>query len=114
MGDCYDVAVIGGGAAGLSAALVLGRARRAVAFIDAGHPRNAPAAEMHGYLSRDGMPAQQLLAAGRAEVARYGVTLVEGVVAGRGLGSLGPGLEPELLPLDRPGSHRPRPGGSRS
>ena len=52
----YDVAIVGGGAAGLSAALVLGRARRRVVVIDAGTPRNAPAAHMHGYLSRDGMP----------------------------------------------------------
>jgi thioredoxin reductase len=48
--------VIGGGAAGLSAALVLGRARRRVAVIDAGERRNTPAARMHGFLSRDGMP----------------------------------------------------------
>src|SRR6187549_3620686 len=46
--ESYDVVVIGGGAAGLSAALVLGRARRRVAVIDAGTPRNAPAAHMHG------------------------------------------------------------------
>src|SRR6476469_5915647 len=72
----YDVVVIGGGAAGLSAALVLGRARRRVAVVDAGAPRNAPAAHMQGYLSRDGMPPAQLLAAGRAEVAGYGVQLV--------------------------------------
>ena len=52
----YDAVIIGGGAAGLSAALVLGRARRRVALIDAGSPRNAPASHMHGYLSRDGMP----------------------------------------------------------
>ena len=56
-----DVAIVGGGAAGLSAALVLGRARRRVAVIDAGEPRNAPAAHMHGYLSRDGMPPAELL-----------------------------------------------------
>ena len=52
----YDVVVVGGGAAGLSAALVLGRARRQVAVVDAGSPRNAPAAHMQGFLSRDGMP----------------------------------------------------------
>ena len=52
----YDVVVVGGGAAGLSAALVLGRARRRVAVVDAGAPRNAPAAHMQGFLSRDGIP----------------------------------------------------------
>jgi thioredoxin reductase len=51
-----DVVVIGGGAAGLSAALVLGRARRNVLVIDSGSPRNAAAAHMHGFLSRDGFP----------------------------------------------------------
>jgi thioredoxin reductase len=76
----YDVAVVGGGAAGLSAALVLGRARRRVAVIDGGAPRNAPAAHMQGFLSRDGMPPADLLAAGRAEVAGYGVELVDGQV----------------------------------
>ena len=74
--DAYDVVVVGGGAAGLSAALVLGRARRRVAVIDAGAPRNAPAAHMHGFLSRDGMPPADLLAEGRDEVAGYGVELV--------------------------------------
>ena len=54
----YDVAVIGGGAAGLSAALVLSRARRRVLVVDSGTPRNAPAAHMHGYLSRDGSRPQ--------------------------------------------------------
>jgi thioredoxin reductase len=72
----YDVVVVGGGAAGLSAALVLGRARRHVAVIDDGAPRNAPAAHMHGYLSRDGMPPTELLEAGRNEAASYGVELV--------------------------------------
>ncbi len=73
----YDVVVVGGGAAGLSAALVLGRARRTVAVIDAGHPRNAPAAHMQGFLSRDGMPPSELLAHGRREVTGYGVDLIE-------------------------------------
>ena len=58
----HDVVVVGGGAAGLSAALVLGRARRQrVAVIDAGAPRNAPAAHMQGFLSRDGMPPPERL-----------------------------------------------------
>ena len=73
----YDVVVIGGVAAGLSAALVLGRARRRVAVVDAGAPRNAPAAHMQGFLSRDGMAPLDLLAAGRAEVAGYGVELID-------------------------------------
>ncbi|HEU0337607.1 MAG TPA: NAD(P)/FAD-dependent oxidoreductase [Gaiellaceae bacterium] len=75
--DSYDVVVVGGGAAGLSAALVLGRARRRVAVVDAGTPRNAPASHMQGFLSRDGMPPGDLLAAGRAEARGYGVELVE-------------------------------------
>ncbi|MFJ8473963.1 NAD(P)/FAD-dependent oxidoreductase [Kitasatospora sp. NPDC094011] len=76
----HDVVVVGAGAAGLSAALVLGRARRRVAVVDAGEPRNAPAAHMQGFLSRDGMPPAALLAVGREEVARYGVDLIDGRV----------------------------------
>ena len=78
----YDVVVVGGGAAGLSAALVLGRARRRVAVIDAGSPRNAPAAHMHGFLSRDGLPPAELLAFGRDEVERYGVEIIDGSAVG--------------------------------
>ena len=78
--ESYDVVIVGGGAAGLSAALVLGRARRRVAVVDAGSPRNAPAAHMQGFLSRDGMPPGDLLATGRAEVAGYGVELIDGTV----------------------------------
>jgi thioredoxin reductase len=76
------VVIVGGGAAGLSAALVLGRARRRVLVIDAGAPRNAPAAHMHGYLSRDGMPPAELLATGRAEIEGYGAEIVPGDVVG--------------------------------
>ncbi|WP_314219651.1 NAD(P)/FAD-dependent oxidoreductase [Streptomyces zaehneri] len=72
----YEVIVVGGGAAGLSAALVLGRARRRTLVVDAGEPRNAPAAHMQGYLSRDGMSPAEFLAVGREEIARYGVDLV--------------------------------------
>ena len=74
--ETYDVVVVGGGAAGLSAALVLGRARRRVAVVDAGTPRNAPAAHMQGFLSRGGMPPAELLAVARGEVREYGVELV--------------------------------------
>lgn len=76
----YDVVVIGGGAAGLSAALVLSRGRRKVLVVDAGEPRNAPATHMHGYVSRDGMPPTELLATGRSEVRRYGGEIVSGTV----------------------------------
>jgi thioredoxin reductase len=78
--EIYDVVVAGGGAAGLNAALVLGRARRRVAVVDAGAPRNAPATHMHGFLSRDGMPPADLLAVGRDEVAGYGGELLQGRV----------------------------------
>lgn len=87
----FDVVIVGGGAAGLSAALTLGRARRRVAVVDAGEPRNAPASAMHGYLSRDGMPPGELLAHGRREVAGYGVELVEDRVV-----SVRPGFEVRL------------------
>lgn len=76
MTEKYAVVVIGGGAAGLSAALVLGRARQRTLVVDAGEPRNAPAAHMQGYLTRDGMPPAEFLALGREEIARYGVELV--------------------------------------
>ncbi len=76
----YDVIIVGGGAAGLSAALVLGRTRRRVAVVDAGQPRNAPAAHMQGFLGSDGLPPADLLAQGRAEVAEYGVDQLNGTV----------------------------------
>jgi thioredoxin reductase len=79
-GDPYDVAIIGGGAAGLSAALVLSRARRRVLVVDAGAPRNASAAHMHGYLSRDGLAPAALLDAGRREVCGYGGEVITDAV----------------------------------
>ncbi|MFJ9566627.1 NAD(P)/FAD-dependent oxidoreductase [Streptomyces fuscichromogenes] len=82
MTDTYEVVVVGGGAAGLSAALVLGRARRRTLVVDAGEPRNAPAAHMQGFLSRDGMPPAEFLAVGREEIARYGVEVVRDRVVG--------------------------------
>ena len=77
----YDVVIIGGGAAGLSAALVLSRARRKVLVVDAGQPRNAPATHMYGYLSRDGLAPVELLTTGRDEVAGYGGEILASTVA---------------------------------
>ncbi|WP_306796170.1 NAD(P)/FAD-dependent oxidoreductase [Nocardia sp. XZ_19_369] len=74
-----DVVIVGGGAAGLSAALMLARARYTVVVVDSGEPRNATATHMHGFLTRDGMPPADLLVAGRAEVRQYGVEFVTGV-----------------------------------
>jgi thioredoxin reductase len=80
MKDLYDVVVIGGGAAGLSGAIALARARRSVLVIDAGHPRNAPAGHVHNYLGREGSPPGELLAAGRADLVGYGGEVTTGTV----------------------------------
>jgi thioredoxin reductase/SAM-dependent methyltransferase len=76
MDQAYDAVVIGGGAAGLSGAVALARTRRSVLVVDAGQPRNAPAAGVHNFLTRDGTPPADLLAAGREEVVRYGGRIV--------------------------------------
>ena len=70
-----DVIVVGGGPAGLSAALVLGRCRRRVLVCDAGKPRNAAAQAIHGYLSRDCVAPSELLRIARDELRPYGVEL---------------------------------------
>jgi thioredoxin reductase len=71
-----DVIIIGGGPAGLSAALVLGRCRRRVLVFDAGQPRNRAAREMHGFLGRDCTDPTDLRRTAREQLSRYdGVTL---------------------------------------
>ena len=80
IGQEHDVVVVGGGAAGLAGALQLARSRRRVVVVDGGQPRNAPAAGVHGYLSRDGMPPGELLRTGRLEVQGYGGRVVDGHV----------------------------------
>ena len=76
----YDVIVIGGGPAGLSGAVALGRALRSVLVIDSGAPRNAPAEGIHNFLTRDGMTPAEFHAAGRAEVEKYGGRMLDGEV----------------------------------
>jgi thioredoxin reductase len=80
LADTYDVVVVGGGAAGLSGALMLARSRRSVLVIDAGEPRNAPASGVHGFLSREGVKPADLTEIGRSEVRSYGGHIVTGQV----------------------------------
>jgi thioredoxin reductase/SAM-dependent methyltransferase len=75
-----DVAVVGGSAAGLAAALQMLRQRRSVIVVDAGEPRNAPAAHMHGFLGREAQPPSALTGAGRVEVRSYGGEVLDGRV----------------------------------
>ena len=67
----YDVIIVGGGPAGLSAATIVGRCRRRVLLCDAGRPRNAASHAMHCFLSRDGIPPAEFLELGRAQLAPY-------------------------------------------
>ena len=67
----WDVIIVGGGPAGLNAALILGRCRRKVLLYDAGKPRNAVSKGMHGFLSRDGIPPHEFLAVGREQLLTY-------------------------------------------
>jgi len=76
----YDVIIVGGGPAGLSAALLLGRCRRKVLLVDEGEPRNRWALHLHGYLSRDGINPLNLLHLGREEIKRYGVECIAATV----------------------------------
>jgi len=82
MNETYDVVVIGGGAAGLAGSVALARSRRSVLVVDAGEPRNAPAAHVHNFLTRDGTPPSEIYAAGREELAKYGGHAQTGRVTG--------------------------------
>jgi thioredoxin reductase len=67
----FDVVIVGGGPAGLSAALVLGRCRRSVLLCDDGQPRNARSRSLHGFLSRDGVHPAELLKIAREQLLIY-------------------------------------------
>jgi thioredoxin reductase len=90
----FDVVVVGGGPAGLSAALVLARCLRTVLVVDAGHPRNYASRAMHNYLTRDGIEPVQLLRMGREEIASLGAEFRQGVV--KEVSKLSPGFEVRL------------------
>lgn len=77
----YDVAIVGGGPAGLSAAIWLGRYLHRVALIDSGDPRNWETRGVNGYLGLPGIRPAELRKAGRDEARKYDVTLIDGVVA---------------------------------
>jgi thioredoxin reductase/SAM-dependent methyltransferase len=76
-----DVCIVGGSAAGLAAALQLGRQRRSVIVVDNGEPRNRPSAHMHSFLTREGLPPSELIAVGREEVRSYGGEVLTGLVS---------------------------------
>ena len=67
-----DVIIVGGGPAGLSAALILGRARRQVVLCDSGEPRNAASRSLHGFLTRDGVDPAELRRMAQTELLQYG------------------------------------------
>ena len=86
----YEVVIVGGGPAGLSAALVLGRARRRVLLCDAGEPRNAASPAAHSFFTRDGAPPAELLRLGREQLRPYdGVELLQARVTDARRGEAG-------------------------
>ena len=79
--EVYDVAVVGGGPAGLTAALWLGRYLHSVALIDSGDPRNWETRGINGFLGAQGIRSPELRARGRADAASFGVDLVDDEVS---------------------------------
>src|SRR4051812_48102675 len=78
--EYFDAIIVGGGPAGLSAALLLSRSCRRVIVIDAGSPRNAAARELHGFLSRDGISPDDLRKAGQHDISKYGCDVLRDTV----------------------------------
>jgi len=87
-----DVVVVGAGSAGLSAALVLGRARRHTLVLDGGPPRNAPSPAAHSFFTRDGDVPLELLALGREQLRPYDTVQLRAAQATR-IERIGNGFE---------------------
>ncbi len=79
--NIYDVAIVGGGPAGLSAALWLARYLHKVVLIDSGDPRNWESRGINGFLGSQGIRSPDLRGKGREEAEHFGATLVDGIVA---------------------------------
>ncbi len=73
----FDCAIIGGGPAGLNAALILGRARRNTILFDNNRPRNAVTQESHGFITRDGIKPQEFREIAHKEIGKYPAVLYE-------------------------------------
>jgi thioredoxin reductase len=76
----FDIGIVGGGPAGLSAAITLGRAHRRVVLFDDGHPRNGPSRAVHCFLGSEGVAPTELRESGRADARHYGVELIDSEV----------------------------------
>ncbi|MDF0682393.1 MAG: NAD(P)/FAD-dependent oxidoreductase [Candidatus Nitrosocosmicus sp.] len=77
MGKIYDCAIIGGGPAGLNAALVLGRARRNTLLFDNNNPRNAVTQKSHGFITRDGVKPKEFREIAHKEIGKYPSVMFE-------------------------------------
>src|ERR1700694_5290319 len=76
----YDVAIVGGGPAGLCAAILVARYLHKVVVVDSGDPRNWETRAINGYLGHPGIRSPELRAIGREEGVKYGVEYVGGIV----------------------------------
>jgi thioredoxin reductase len=95
MTSAYDAIIVGAGTAGLSAALVLGRARRRVLVLDSGSPRNAPATSSNGVFTRDGTPPAELARIACGQLTPYTTVSVKRM-AGSAACAQGSGFEVSL------------------